>query len=284
MAKDKKAGGKVMLEPLLRQKVERVESAELREILLFLLEEVQRLRDETGRSHEVRKLDEILTRVAGRQDRLEEAMAELAKGQRRLEERQDRLEEAMAELAKGQRRLEERQDRLEERLDKLTRAVQDLTEAVKNTLARMEDLDREHRETRSRLEALSDTVGYILENRAYVGLPSILKEKEGVEVEGRLIREYVILGGRLVQFNIIGTGRRNGERVYILGEAKVRPSKREIERFNRMALRFEKEKGVPVIKVLVAHDFPREIEEYARKKGILPVWSYEFEWPRWEPF
>jgi len=52
-------------------------------------------------------------------------------------------------------------------------------------------LIEDHRQTRERLESMSDAVGYILENQIYKGLPQLLKRTLGIEVDSRLIRRYL---------------------------------------------------------------------------------------------
>ena len=76
-----------------------------------------------------------------------------------------------------------------------------------------------------------------------------------------------------------GYGRRGEQRVLILGEAKTRPSRKEVNRFARPA-RWMQE-NLPVMAVLVAHDFAPAVEAYVRERGIRPVWSFELErvWP-----
>ncbi|WP_041434722.1 hypothetical protein [Thermodesulfatator indicus] len=126
------------------------------------------------------------------------------------------------------------------------------------------------------MEGLSDTVGYTLENRAYKALPSILAE-HGLKVEGRLLRKYIKIGKKDRRVNVYGLARRNGEKILILGEAKVRPSKKEISRFEKLCKAIAEQEKKPVFKIFVAHDFPPSIEEELKKREILPVWSYELE-------
>ena len=127
-----------------------------------------------------------------------------------------------------------------------------------------------------RLEGLSNTVGYTLEDRALRALPGLLRQ-HGIQVEGRLTRRYVVVRGRDRQVNIYGHGRRGDEAVLILGEAKVRPSRKEIDRFVRLARQLEAQEQRPAVLLFVAYDFPPRIEAYLRERAILPVWSYELD-------
>ncbi len=167
-------------------------------------------------------------------------------------------------------------EELKKAVQELSQKVNELAEAQRKTEEELKKLAAEHTKTRRRLEGLSDTVGYTLENAAYRALPAILKSY-GLEVEGRLIRKYVRVGRVLRQVNIYGHARRNGERVLILGEVKTRPSKKEISRFEKLVDTLARAEGLSVFRLFVAHDFPPDIEDFLRSRDILPVWSYDLE-------
>ena len=280
----------------LEQQVTKTEFNDLKRVVADLVVVVRGLAETQARAEKrigrlevaIGQLTEAQKRTEERVGRLEVAIAELAEAQKRTEERVGRLEVAMAELAEAQKRTEKRleelaeaQQRTEKRLEELAEAQQrtekrleELAEAQQRTEEALQKLTAEHKVTRERLEGLSDTVGYTLEDRAYRSLPDILRS-EGIEVEGRLIRTYVRVGKKDRQVNIFGYGRRNGQRVLILGEAKVRPSRREVDRFLRLVKQLEEKEGLPAVPLFVAYDFPPSIEAYVREKGIRPVWSYE---------
>ena len=241
-----------------------------------------------------RKTEERLNELAGAQKKTEERINELAEAQRKTEERLDRLSQRVEELAEAQRKTEERlnelaeaQRKTEERLDSLSRKVEmlaeaqvkveeqirELVESLGKLEKRVDELAEEQEKIKERLEGISNSVGYSLENSAYKALPSIL-EKYGIKVQGRLIRRYI--GEH--QVNIYGKATRNGQEVTILGECKVRPSRREIKRFERLTQYFQKTGVISgdVVLVFVAHDYPPEIEKYLSKKNLLYFWSYEF--------
>ncbi|MBW2067404.1 MAG: hypothetical protein JRI31_00795 [Deltaproteobacteria bacterium] len=277
---------------------------QLRLVLLSLLEEIERQREESVTKSEfnelkkivrelgeaTRELAEAQRRSEGQLTRLEVTVQGLAEAQERSEERLTRLEETVQELAEAQRRSEERltrlevtvqglaeaQERSEERLTRLEETVQELAEAQKRTEKEIERLTGEMSGVKERLEGLSDTVGYTLENRSYKALPRILAQYN-LEVEDRLVRRYFKVRGKERQVNIFGYARRDGERMLIIGEVKVRPSKKEISRFENLCEVLSDEFEIPVFKIFVAHDFPPAIEAYLKERNILPIWSYELE-------
>jgi uncharacterized protein with von Willebrand factor type A (vWA) domain len=156
---------------------------------------------------------------------------------------------------------------------KVEEQIRELVESLGKLEKRVDELAEEQEKIKERLEGISNSVGYSLENSAYKALPSIL-EKYGIKVQGRLIRRYI--GEH--QVNIYGKATRNGQEVTILGECKVRPSRREIKRFERLTQYFQKTGVISgdVVLVFVAHDYPPEIEKYLSKKNLLYFWSYEF--------
>jgi len=242
----------------------------LRRVLLSMLEELERQREESVTKKEfnelkeiVRKLGKSINELAEAQKRTEEQLASFEK---KTEENFSRVWKAINELTEAQKRTEEQlasfEKKTEENFSRVWKAINELAEAQKRT--------------EERLEGLSDTIGYSLENRAYKALPKILATY-GLKVEGRLLRRYVKVGNKERQLNIYGYARRNGERLLVLGETKVRPSKKEIARFEKLCKKLEKQEGLPVFKIFVAHDFPPAIEKELSEKEILPIWSYDLE-------
>ncbi len=261
----------------------------LRELILALLEELERQREETVSRREfddLKKAVEVLTKnvneltISVRE--LTKKVNELAEAQKRTEERvnelaeaQKRTEERVNELAEAQKRTEERVNELAEAQKRTEERVNELAEAQKRTEETVAMLVKDIKVLENRIEGVSNTVGYFLEDRAYVSLPKILKERFGVEVEGKLIRKYFILGSKEIQINIYGYGKKDNKKVLILGECKVRPSKNEINRFEKYAKKIAKKEGVEPFLLFVAYDFPPKIEEFLQQKEIPYIWSYE---------
>jgi len=120
---------------------------------------------------------------------------------------------------------------------------------------------------------MSDAVGYILENQSYKGLPPLLKRDLGLEIEDRLIRRYLPTEkkGQYLQVNIHGWGKKNGQKMLILGEAKTSISRREISRFQKMVKRAAQVENISlndICQVIVLHNVVPNIEEYVRGRGI----------------
>ena len=115
------------------------------------------------------------------------------------------------------------QNRTGERLQELARAQKNLAKAQEKTERSLNRLIEDHRQTRERLESMSDAVGYNLENQSHKGLAPLLKRDLGLEIEDWLIKRYLPKEkkGQYLQVNIYGLGKKNGKKTLILGEAKT---------------------------------------------------------------
>jgi hypothetical protein len=186
------------------------------------------------------RLTQTVAQLAQAQARTEQRLEELAQAQARTEERVDRLEAAVERLAEAQARTEERVDRLEaaverlaeaqarteERVDRLEAAVERLAEAQARTEQALQQLA-------TQVGALSDNVGYGLEDIARVVLPGYLKQRYGVTVE-RLERRIFPIDGQQFDIDLYAEGRRGRRRIVVLGEVKARIYAREVHHFQQV--------------------------------------------------
>ncbi|WP_448383485.1 phage tail length tape measure family protein [Desulfosoma sp.] len=303
-----------LVEIIRRLEGESLDAEALQAVLLQALREIEPLQNVATRA-EFRQLAAALETLAEAQARTEKRLEELIRAEERTEERLEKVAVRVEELTEAQKRTEQRltelseaQKRTEERLEKLAARVEELTEAQKHTeqrlgelseaqkrteerleklAARMEELSEAQKRTEEsllklthrlevvedRLEGISNSVGYSLENEAFKALPFLLQERHGIAVQGRLVRRYV--GDR--QVNIFGRARHDGHEVVVIGECKVRPSRKEVDRFLKITQRLAEQLGWEhMIRLFVAHDFPPTVEEHLRDRDVLVFWSYEF--------
>ena len=259
----------------------------IKEVLLGILEEIERQRkqwEESVTKTEFNELKEIvaeltkkINELAEAQKKTEQRLNELVEAQKRTEQRVDRLEIALRELAEAQKRTEQRVNELAEAQKRTEQRLNELAEAQKKTEEEICRLVKRMDVFEERLEGVSNSVGYSLENRTYKALPEILLQRYGIKVTGRLLRRYFPVGNKNIQLNIYGHGKRDGEDLVIIGECKVRPSKREISRFKKYAKKVADIEGKKPFYIIVAHDFPPTIEDFLRSSDISYVWSYELE-------
>jgi len=108
----------------------------------------------------------------------------------------------------------------------------------------------------------------------------MILKKDGFKVKGELIRKYFTIDENHLQINIFGEVEKAGEIFKVLGEVKVRPSKKEIDRFLGIVKRVQsKEKFKNVLLLFVSYDFPPPIIEYLQEKKIRFFWSYQLRKP-----
>jgi len=236
-----------------------------------------------------RKTEERLDQLALRVDELTERLNRLTERVDDLTVRLDKLTERVNQLAEAQRKTEERLNQLALRVDELTERLNQLAEAQRDMAEKMSKLIDAQMQledslakllgrmktTEERIEWIFSSIGFTIEDKSLKALPELLK-REGITVEGNLVRRYYKIGDEYNQLNIYGWGRKDGEKILILGEIKTRVSRKEINEFIKLADKVKKSEGNPtVFLVFVAYDYRPEIEEYLKEKGIKYFWSYE---------
>lgn len=210
-------------------------------------------------------LERSLGEVVKREDFLElkKVVQELAQAQKQSEQRLSRLEQTVQELAEAQKRTEQR--------------LEELAQAQKRTEEELRKLASEHAKTIEQVGGLSHTVGYILEDKSYKALPILLKQDMGVEIIGRLKRDFIEIGkDRYIEVNIWGRGRINGTECVIVGEAKTQLKKKDIDDFIKRADEIKKYVKEQQIRLLVTYHASPQVMKYAQEKNIKLYFSYEF--------
>ncbi|MBW2079105.1 MAG: hypothetical protein JRI71_16445 [Deltaproteobacteria bacterium] len=160
--------------------------------------------------------------------------------------------EDFSTLTEKVERLAEAQIKTEERVGSLEVAVERLAEA----------------QIKTEVELTSES---------YRALPRLLKERFGLEVEGRLKRIFAEYpDGREDEVNIFGKGKKDGRALYIIGEAKVQLSTRHIDGFlkkmGRLKLLYPEDKFL----LMVTHSARPRIIKYGESKGVAIFQSFEF--------
>jgi DNA repair ATPase RecN len=237
-----------------------------------------RIRESHVTKEDFSELKGIVADIGKKVGELAEAQKELAEAQKRTEIKVEELAEAQKELAEAQKRTEIKVEELAEAQKRTEIRVEELAEAQKRTEHELKLLTEEHRKTRKEVGGLSLTAGYRLEDEAYKALPALLKKDYGIVIKGKLKRGYVKDNkGMDIEVNIIGECERDGKRQTIIGEGKSQLSKNDIDRFiNNRVKRFE---GIfdDIFPVIVTYMISTpDVEEYAKQKGVVIYYSYDF--------
>ena len=176
------------------------------------------------------------------------------------------LKQVVAELAQAQKRTEER--------------VEELAQAQKRTEEAVYHLSRRLDETNRQLGGLAMTVGYTLENSAYVYLPALLAADYGVSCEEPLYRDYLADNkGADVEVNILGRAKKDAQDLLIVGASKAQLSKKDVQAFIKRITRIDTG-GLRPFPVLVTHMISqRDVKNYAQSQGVAIYLSYQFQNP-----
>jgi hypothetical protein len=182
------------------------------------------------------------------------------------EENFNRVWKAIEELAEAQKKTEQR--------------VEELAEAQRRTEIEVAKLAKGLQETRGELGGLSKSMSYAFENEAFRKLPDFLKERYGIEIKERLIREDI--GGK--EINIFGRARRDGTEIYVIGESKLRLDERKerkikevFEELEEKVRAVKEEYGeAETIKILIPHYATKGFLKKAKERGVIVVQSFEW--------
>lgn len=283
--------------PITMSLVKKLEAVEpqLRSVLFALIEEVERQGVETVKKSDFDELRAIVAKLAEAQQRTEAAINGLAAAQQRTDKAISALEKTVAELVEAQKRTDKTVSELVEAQKRTDKTVAGLVEGQKRTDKALAELaaaqtrteqalaalTSEHAKTRKHLGGLSHAVGYVLEDRAYKFLPALLKRDFGIEVKGKLTRNFIKdKNGKDIEVNIIGQASRNGEQFTIVGECKSQLSKSRVaefldKKFSRLAASSQTE----LFPILVTYmKTTPDVDDFARQRGIKRVYySYEFD-------
>ena len=223
------------------------------------------------------RLEQTVAELAEAQKKTEQRLNELAEAQKKSEQRLTRLEQTVAELAEAQKKTEQRLNELAEAQKKTEQRLNELAEAQKKTEAELKKLVGEHRKTRKQLGGLAHTVGYVLEDRAFVGLLPLLEREYGLKVLEPLKRDFVEIGpGKYLEVNILGKAVQDGKKFVIIGECKTQLKKEDINKFLKTLNLLKDIFTEEIFPVLVTYHASPQVQNYVRQKGLKLYFSYQF--------
>jgi len=178
----------------------------------------------------------------------------------------------MGDLAEAQRQLAEAQKQTEKK-------VEELAEAQKQTEKELRELVVEHKETRRQLGGLSQDVGYGLEDKAMPYMVDFVKKNYGIDAELVKRKNIVYPNGKYDELNIYVEGTKQGKKVFVIGECKSQPSKKDADKFHQVYERVKTALDGEIFLFMVGYSFDPTIENYIEEKypEISMFMSYDFE-------
>ncbi len=198
----------------------------------------------------------------------------------------DDLKGIVRELAEAQKRTENRieelteaQKRTENRMEELTEAQRKLTEVQKNTELEVRSLAVTVKDIQKQLGGLTMDVGYGIEDKIMPYICDFGKKEFDTDIMLVERRNLVYPDGNYDEINIYAEGMKQGKPVFIIGECKAQPGKKDFDRFAQMAERVRKMITGDIHTFISGYSFSPEVEKYAEKKypGIRTYRTYEFE-------
>ncbi len=193
-----------------------------------------------------------------------------------LSEAQKQTQQSLNELSEAQKKTEQTIKELSEAQKKTEQTVKELSEALKQTQEELRLLVQEHRITRQELGGLSHSFGYLLEDRAYKGLPYILEKQFNIKVQQPLKREILpYRGDKKIEINILGKGIKDQKEIWILGEAKSQLRKKHVEHLLRKQPILEELFPGEKFYLMVTYMTDPDTKQFAEQNHIQVYYSYE---------
>ncbi len=222
-----------------------------------------------------RRTDQRLEELAQAQARTEQRLEELAQAQARTDTAVQQLAARVDQLAQAQARTDAAVQQLAARVDQLAQAQARTDAAVQQLATRVDQLAQAQTRTEQALQqlatqvgALSDNVGYGLEDIARVVLPGYLKHRHGVHVE-HLERRIFTVDGQRFDVDLYAEGRRGRRRVVVVGEVKSRIYAREVHQFQQLLAAVQPQLPAEPLPVMFGYFIDLSATEAAREKIVL---------------
>ena len=200
---------------------------------------------------------------------LKEIVRDLGEAQRRTEAKVENLADTMREMAKTQTEMQHSMVEMQHSMVEMQRSQTEMQYSIAQLSRGLDDV-------RSIAGLNSQTLGYMLENEAYRNLPAWLKDRHGIEVSGRMIRQQI--GDE--EINLLVEARQGAEEILIVGESK---SRLHLSDLGLMAGKIEAVKeqyaglgNRRILPLMVAHFAPEKVRERASREGMLVVQSFEW--------
>jgi len=154
--------------------------------------------------------------------------------------------------------LSEAQKRTEQRVEELAEAQKKTEEVLKNLILTVDDLKKQ-------VGGLSMVVGYGIEDDLMPYIENFVYNQYGAEAK-EVERKYIQYdSGKYDEVNIYIKATKNDKDVYIIGECKAQPGKRDIDRFAKMLKRLRAYVQSDVIGFMDGYKLHPKIKEYCKR-------------------
>ena len=172
------------------------------------------------------------------------------------------LKEIVAGLAVTVKELAEAQKRTEARVEELAEAQKKTEETVRRLVVDMSDVKKQ-------LGGLSMAVGYGIEDKYIPIMESFALNRYGADIDVVERKHIIYPDGKYDEINLYLEGSIKNKKVYIIGESKAQPGKKDLDRFNLMLGRLKnyfKVKDDGIKGFMIGYIYAPEVEDYAHSK------------------
>ncbi|HKK99924.1 MAG TPA: hypothetical protein VJ943_06710 [Desulfotignum sp.] len=207
------------------------------------------------------RLESLTIRVdelAEAQNRTEKRLEELAQAQNRTEKGLESLTARVDELAQAQ-------NRTEQRLESLTARVDELAQAQSRTELIVQKLSENAVDIRKQMGGLAMAVGYGIEDKLMPHIPEFVDTAFGIRADIVDRRNIVYPDGSYDEANIYVEGEKNGNRIYLIGECKAQPGKRDFDKFAGLLGRIRENREGNVSGMMIGYHYAPDVENYAKE-------------------
>jgi hypothetical protein len=186
------------------------------------------------------------------------------------------LRKIVKELAEAQQRTEKKVEELAEAQKKTEKKMEKLAEAQIKTEEVVRKLVKDMSEVKTKLEGLSDSVGYGLEDKLLPFMKFFIKNQYNYKVNVVDRRNIIYPDGKFDEINLYIEAEKDSKPVLIIGECKAKPGKKDIKKFLKLKERVAKYLNKEVKGFIVGYTYHPEVEKYLEKTKDID-WFKTFE-------
>jgi hypothetical protein len=196
------------------------------------------------------------------------------------------LKEIVKELADAQKRTEIKVEELADTQKQTNKELRELAQAQKQTEKELKELvvshkklAEDHKETRRQLGGITQSIGYGLEDKIIPLMPEFVKYHYGIDARIVERKNLIYPDGRFDEMNIYVEGIKDGKKIFVIGECKAQPGKKDADKFHALGERVKAVLAGQIFFFISGYSFDPAIESYIRENypHIEMFKSYEFE-------
>ena len=150
--------------------------------------------------------------------------------------------------------------------NRLERIMEELAEAQKKTEETVRQLVIDMADVKKQLGGLSMAVGYDIEDKYMPFMKKFALNQYNAVINKVERKNVKYANGAYDEVNLYLEGERNGKKIYIIGESKAQPGKKDVDKFDLMLKRLEKHFNAEVKGFMIGYIYAPEVEDYLIEK------------------